>query len=163
VLTLGNSAAGVVVKVGLTDRDAVRVRAGDAAEVRFAAFPGQLFHGRVSLVGAAAHAQTGTYAVEIALQQPPRALSGLIGQARIRPNAQQRATLVPLDAVMEAEGDRGVVYALGGDRRVRRVPVQLGDLAGDRVSITAGLNGVTRIVTVGSAYLSDGTKVKVVP
>jgi RND family efflux transporter MFP subunit len=161
VLVLGNDAAGVVVKVGLTDRDAVRVRVGDRAEVRFAAFPDRVFGGRVRQVGAAAHAQTGTYSIEIALQQPPRALSGLIGQARIRPAAQQQTTLVPIDAIMEADGDVGVVYALEQDLRVRRVPVNLGELSGDRVSVRAGLEGVTRIVTAGSAYLADGAKVRV--
>ena len=163
VLILGNDAAGVVVRVALADRDAVRVRAGDGAELSFAAFPGQTFRGRVRLVGAASHAQTGTYAIEIALLQPPRVLSGLIGRARIQPSARQQVTLVPIDAISEADGAHAVIYALGSDARVRRLPVTLGVLSGDRVSIVNGLEGVSRIVTAGSAYLSDGAKVKIVP
>ncbi|MGH7471366.1 MAG: efflux RND transporter periplasmic adaptor subunit [Longimicrobiales bacterium] len=163
VLVLGNDAAGVVVRVALSDRDAVRVRSGDAAEVAFDAFPGQSFRGRVRQVGAAAHPQTGTYAIEIALAQPPRALSGLIGRARIQPSAREQVTLVPIDAITEADGAHGVVYALETDTRVRRVPVTLGVWSGDRVSIVSGLDGISRIVTTGSAYLSHGAKVKIVP
>jgi RND family efflux transporter MFP subunit len=163
VLVLGNDAAGVVMRVALADRDAVRVRTGDAAQLVFDAFPGRTFPGRVRQVGAAAHVQTGTYTIEIALPQPPRALSGLIGRARIQSSGRQSVTLVPIDAITEADGARGVVYALETDARVRRVPVTLGALSGDRVSIVAGLAGVSRIVTTGSAYLSDGAKVKIVP
>ena len=162
VLTLGNEAAGLIVRAGLPDRDAVRVRAGDAAEVVFDAFPGQVFAGRVRQIGAAANLQTGTYTVEIALANAPRALAGLIGRARIQPSAREHTALVPIDAITEADGDHAVVYALAADGTVRRLTVRIGPISGDRVSVLSGLEGVTRIVTAGSAYLSDGAKVRVI-
>jgi RND family efflux transporter MFP subunit len=163
VLTLGNEAAGLIVRAGLADRDAVRVRTGDAAEVIFDAFPGQVFAGRVRQIGAAANLQTGTYTVEIALANAPRALAGLIGRARIQPSTRERTALVPIDAITEADGDHAIVYALAGDGKVQRLAVRIGAINGDRVNVLSGLEGVARIVTAGAAYLSDGAKVRIVP
>src|SRR5690606_286500 len=87
VLVFGSRARGSVVRVGLADRDRVRVQVGDAARVRFDALPGRAFDGRVSEIGAAAQAGTGTYAVEIAVPNAQGLASGLIGAVEIRPAA----------------------------------------------------------------------------
>src|SRR5688572_778132 len=47
VLVLRGQGGGVVLRAGLADRDAVRVRRGDAATVRFDAYPGETFDARV--------------------------------------------------------------------------------------------------------------------
>ncbi len=147
ILTLGSGARGQVVRAWLADRDVVRVRRGDSAVVRFDAFPDRTFEGRVSEIAAAADPMTGTYRVEVALEavKGPAAMlaSGLVGAVEIRPAANQAVTLVPSESVLEADGSRGVVFTLGDDGRhaVRR-PVTVAFLAGDRVAIAAGLEGL---------------------
>src|SRR5512133_679638 len=54
VVVLGSTTSGWVVRVGLADRDLVRVEAGAPAEVSFDAFPGRSFHGKVTRIGASA-------------------------------------------------------------------------------------------------------------
>lgn len=164
VLVLGSRARGSVVRVGLADRDAVRIRKGDRATVRFDALPEQEFHGRVSEIAAAADPMTGTYAVEIALPEAARWPSGLVGRVEIQPSAGRRATMIPMAALLEADGDEATVYVLppnGANVERRRVTIAF--ITGDRVAIVRGLEGARGVVTDGAAYLHDGQAVKGAP
>jgi RND family efflux transporter MFP subunit len=165
VLVLGSSERGQVLKVGVADRDAVRLKPGDAATVRFDAFPGQEFAGTVREVAPAADPATGTYRVEVNVQPGGRALSsGLVGRVEIRPAAGAQMAVVPIGAILEADDESATLYTLTADgRRARRLPVTVGFIQGERVTVTGGLEGVDRVVTDGAAYLSDGAAVKVVP
>lgn len=165
VLVLGSSERGQVLRVGLADRDRVRVKPGDAAVVRFDAFPGEEFAGTVREVGAAANPRTGTYEVEVAVTPNGRPLvSGLIGRAELRPTEGRRMTTVPIEAILEADGEKATVYTLTPDgKRARRVPVTVGFIQGGRVAIAGGLDGVSKVVTDGAAYLDDGIAVEVAP
>jgi RND family efflux transporter MFP subunit len=165
LLTVSSEAHGQVVRLGLADRDLVRLHRGDDAQVDFDALPGEGFHGRVSEIGAAADAHTGTYTVEVALDGGTRALpSGLIGRVEVRPQQPERLRLVPVEAIAEADGDTGSVYALRPDgRSVARLPVTIAFIEGDHVAVRGGLTGVARVVTDGVAYVEDGQRVQVVP
>ncbi|HEX2202275.1 MAG TPA: efflux RND transporter periplasmic adaptor subunit [Longimicrobium sp.] len=164
VLVLGSSERGQVLRVGLADRDAVRVRPGDAASVSFDAFPGEAFRGTVREVGAAADPRTGTYEVEVAVEPNGKNLiSGLVGRAEIRPKEGSRMRVVPIEAVLEADGDRATVYTVDAAGRARRRAVTVGFIQGSRVAIAGGIDGAAKVVTDGAAYLSDGAAVKVVP
>lgn len=164
VLVLGSKARGQVVRIGLADRDVVRIRLGDPATARFDAFPGRAFQGRVREIAAAADPMTGTYRVEVALDSAPTPASGLVGSVEIRPAADQTVALVPAEAVLEADGVRGVVYVLAKDgKHARRRAVTIAFLDGDRVAIASGLAGATSVITSGAAYLDDGGPVEVRP
>jgi membrane fusion protein, multidrug efflux system len=163
ILTLGSRSRGVVVRAALADRDVVRLRRGDTAEVRFDALPDRPFAGTVTEIAAAADPLTGTYRVEVAL--PPAGLaSGLVGHVEFRPGATQPLALVPVEAVLEGDGSHATVFALSADgRRAERRAVTIAFLAGDRVAVLSGLEGVHAVVTDGAAYLDDGAVVRVQP
>lgn len=165
VLVLGSSERGQVLRVGVADRDAVRLKVGDAAVVRFDAFPGEAFAGSVREIAPSADPRTGTYQVEVSVTAGGRALaSGLVGRVEIRPAAGTEMALVPIQAILEADGAAATVYTLTPDgRRARRLPVQVGFIQGERVAVSGGLEGVRSVVTDGAAYLGDGSAVKVVP
>ncbi|MGE0442155.1 MAG: efflux RND transporter periplasmic adaptor subunit [Gemmatimonadales bacterium] len=161
VLRFAGTGAGSVFRAGLTDRDALAVAVGDEAEVRLDALPDQVFRGRVRERAAAPSAGTGTYATEIAVTGAADLPRGLSGTVSIVPRGRISARLVPLAAVIEADGNRGAVFVLDGDRAVR-TEVTLGPILGDRVVVTGGLDTARRVVTAGGAYLVDGTDVTVV-
>jgi multidrug efflux pump subunit AcrA (membrane-fusion protein) len=82
----------------------------------------------------------------------------------IRPAGGAPATLVPIEAVLEADGSEATVYTLSADgRRARRRQVTVAFVDGDRVAVARGLEGDTRVLTDGAAYLDDGAAVRVVP
>ena len=165
VVVLGSSERGQVLRVGVADRDAVRLKVGDAATVRFDAFPGEEFAGAVREVAPGADPRTGTYQVEVAVRPGGRTLaSGLVGRVEIRPAAGTEMALVPIQSILEADGDAATVYTLSTDgRKARRMPVSVAFIQGERVALSGGLEGVQAVVTDGAAYLGDGAAVKVVP
>jgi multidrug efflux system membrane fusion protein len=165
VLVLGSSERGQVLRVGVADRDAVRLKPGDAATVRFDAFPGEQFTGRVREVAPAADPMTGTYQVEVSVDGGGKPLaSGLVGRVELRPAAGTEMALVPIQSILEADGTEATVYTLAADgRTARRLAVTVGFIAGERVAVSGGLEGVRSVVTDGAAYLGDGAAVKVVP
>jgi multidrug efflux system membrane fusion protein len=164
VLVLASQSRGNVLRVGLADRDLVRVEKGDSASVRFDAIPGRVFSGVVSEVGRAAEPGTGTYLVDIQLRNTEGLVSDLVGHVEIHAARGESATLVPLEALLEADGDQGAVYLLAADgKTVERRPVRIGFLAGDRVAIAGGLDSNAKVVTHGAAYVRDGAAVQVVP
>jgi multidrug efflux system membrane fusion protein len=164
VLVLGSHARGSVVRVGLADRDVVRLRRGDRAAVRFEALPGRTFTGAVSEIAAASDPGTGTYAVEVALHGAAGLASGLVGRVEIQPSVGQRGPVIPIEALLEADGEHATVYVLSPDgSRAERRQVTVGALMGDSVAITSGLEGAGAVVTEGAAYLRDGQAVREAP
>jgi RND family efflux transporter MFP subunit len=161
VLLLGSQARGNVVEVGLADRDVVSVRKGDPAVARFDALPGQEFRGRVTQIAGAADQGTGAYGVEITLGDGGNLVAGLVGRVEIQPDIAAPARLVPIEAVLEADGNEATVYALSADgARAERRRVTIRFIAGSNVAVAGGLEGVTAVLTDGAAYLEDGVAVK---
>jgi multidrug efflux pump subunit AcrA (membrane-fusion protein) len=103
--------------------------------------------------------------VEVSVSGGGRLLSsGLVGRVEIRPAAGTEMALVPIQSILEADGDAATVYTLAADgKHARRLPVTVGFIAGERVAVSGGLDGVAHVVTDGAAYLGDGAAVKVVP
>jgi multidrug efflux system membrane fusion protein len=164
VLILGSRSRGNVVRVGLADRDVVSLRKGDPAAARFDAIPGESFSGRVSQVAAAADPGTGTYQVEIALDDEGRLAAGLVGRVEVRPSRGARITLVPVEAILEADGNEATVYTLSPDgARAERRRVTVAFIDGGQVAVPRGLEGRAAVVTDGAAYLDDGSSVRVTP
>jgi RND family efflux transporter MFP subunit len=162
VLVLGGTSGGYVLRVALADRAAVRIREGDPAEIHFEALPERSFRGRVSQMAAAADPRTGTYEVEVAIEGSTQLLAaGLIGRLEIHPSSVERIHLIPVEALMEADGEQGVVYTVTpDDARARRLEVSIGFLQGQQVAVQSGLDGVSAVVTDGVAYLTDGAAVR---
>jgi RND family efflux transporter MFP subunit len=164
VLSVGSRGGGVLVRASVTDRDVSAIQLGDPAMVRFDAIGGADVQGNVVRIAAAADAATGTYLVEIALRGGPALRNGMIGAAAIRPRQGVPTKLVPLAAVLEADGAAGTVYALSTDgRQAERRRVRLGAIDGARVAVLAGLDDVSRVVTGGAAYLPERARVRVTP
>lgn len=167
VVVLGATESGWIVRVGLADRDAVRVNLGDAARVEFDAFPGRRFAGKVTRVGSSADPYTGTFEVEIEVApKGARFARGLVAKAEIALQGAASgtaSTLVPVTALVEANGDAATVYVLDAGAGVaRRRPVTVGAIVGQRVVVLAGLEPGEQVVTDGAAWLADGRAVRVV-
>jgi multidrug efflux pump subunit AcrA (membrane-fusion protein) len=152
------------VRAAVTDRDVSAIQLGDPATVRFDALGGATVQGDVVRIAADADAATGTYVVEIALQGRPALRNGMVGTAAIQPRQGVPTKLVPLGAVLEADGAVGTVYALSADgRHAERRRVRLGAIDGGRVAVLAGLDDVSRVVTGGASYLPERASVRVTP
>jgi len=69
--------------------------------------------------------------------------------------------LVPIDAIIEGNGSQAFVFAVDNGK-ARRVSVRINRIRTNDVSITGALDGVTSVITGGSAYVTDGATIHVV-
>ena len=164
VVTLGDTTSGFVLRVLLADRDAVRVRAGVPAEVRFDALPGTVLSGPVIELGGRSDRGTGAFTAEIALPADGRLRSGLIGRATIAAPAAGTSTrlVIPPTAIFAIRADEGFVYVVDAQRRVKTRRVALGPLSAAGAEVLSGLARGDVIVLSGLDRLRDGAQVETV-
>jgi len=163
VLVMRTARKGLVLRVGLSDRDALRLRLGDRAVVRFDALPGESFQGSVAQIASASDAETGTYEVEVAVQARGRPLaSGLVGTIEVSPRTTVNVPLVPIESLVEGDGDSATVYVLSPDgQRALRRRVHVAFISGRSAAISAGIAAGERIVTSGAGYVRDSSVIQI--
>ena len=166
VLAVSSLDRGWVVRGAFSDRDVVRVHRGDAATIRFDAFPGRGFAGTVTEVGSSADPVTGTFTVEYRVDPAGAAFaSGMVAKIDLdRPARLPGARpVLPLTALIAANGDNAYVFVVEPNSDiVHRRSVRLGTTDGLRISAIDGVAAGDRIVVEGGAYLNDGDHVRAV-
>lgn len=167
VLSLSQSKSGHVLKLGLADRDIVRIQLGDHATVRFDAYPQRHFDATVIEVGHGADPRSGTFPVELEIADDKDARggslpSGLVGTATIvvRGSGATRSYL-PLTALVEGDQRAMTIFTLRGNV-AHQQQVGVAFIADDRAALAEALPAGTRVVTDGAAYLADGDAVRIV-
>jgi multidrug efflux system membrane fusion protein len=163
VLAVGGDGRGWIVRVGLADRDAVRVRVGNHAELKFDAWPARAFQGRVSNVASAADPATGTFTVEVQVE-PAGApfVQGLVAKVSLSPPDAAQTPVVPVQALVEANGSEASVFVLDAGRTaVRRTTIRIGRMASGEVEVQGGLAPGTLVVIDGAAFLENGDSVRI--
>jgi RND family efflux transporter MFP subunit len=166
VLVIGSTGAGWVVRAALVDRDVVRANIDDDASVTFDAFPGREFAGRVARIASSADPQTGTFEVEVEIANgDARFARGLVAKVALELAAVEgdtERTVVPLTAVVEANGASATIYVHDATAGVaRRRQVAVGAIVGERVIVISGLEPGEQVITDGAAWLTDGRAVRV--
>jgi multidrug efflux system membrane fusion protein len=163
ILQLSNAAQGFAVKVGIAGRDAVRLNVGDRATVKLDAFPNQSFAARVSQISGAASMQTGTFDVELKVDESTaRLISGLIATTEIFPSTSTMMTLVPIEAFIEGDGNNGFIFSLSPDSQYAlKRPVEVGFIYHNKLALPSALADVQSVITDGVAYLIDSSRVQV--
>jgi multidrug efflux system membrane fusion protein len=153
-----------IVKAGIADKDAISIKKGDKAEISIDAFPDRIFPAIVTQLAESADPLSGTFDVEITVDpQNERFLNGLVAKVKIESMNTQLVTLVPPEAVTEANGRKGFVYVFEkSDTTARKVPVTIAYLQSKSIAIIEPVNKMGLVITKGSSYLEDGTKVNVV-
>lgn len=161
VVTLGDASSGFVLRVLLADRDAVRVRAGVPAEVRFDALPGTVLPGPVIEVGGRSDRGTGAFVAEIALPADPRLRSGLVGRAAIAAPAAAASSrlVIPPTAIFAIRAEEGFVYVIDAQKRAKARRIALGPLSGAGIEVLSGLNRGDVIAVSGLDRMRDGAVV----
>jgi multidrug efflux pump subunit AcrA (membrane-fusion protein) len=151
-----------VLKAGIADKDWTRLHIGDRATLQLDAFPDIKFYATISTLSQGADVNSGLYQAELKINtQGKKMATGLFGKAQIMPSIVQKHTSIPIDAVIEGNGDDAFVYAVA-DGKARKMPIKLVGIDNSRAFIGSGLAGVSQVITDGAAYLVDGSRVKVV-
>ena len=160
----------VKVVLGLPDVALQAVKLGQQVSVTTDAMPGRTFTAKVSRIAAAADPATRNFDVEVEIPNPERVWKpGMIASVELSNLTPQAAIpLLPLTAFVPAPGKTeqfAVMVVDGADPlvRARLRPVELGDVAGNRVAVARGLSAGERVITSGASMVSDGERVEVLP
>jgi membrane fusion protein, heavy metal efflux system len=137
------------------ENDLAAVHLGDPAEIRLNAYPGRMFRGRVSNIGATLDPQIRTAKVRIEMQNPGIMRLGMFVTATFRGQSLEMHTAVPATAVLHIH-DRDFVYVPAPDNKFQRVEVVSGDLLPDNlIEIRSGLKTGQQVVS--NALVLDHT------
>lgn len=145
---------------------------GAPQNVAVEAVPGQALRGRITRVAPSADPTSRVFEVEVTIPNADgRLKSGMIASLEVAAPAAlaaEPAALVPLNAVVRPPGDATgyavfVVEAAGDGHVARLRRVQLGDVRGNMIQVTAGLSGGERIVVRGATLAVDSGAVRIIP
>ena len=158
VLLVADTGQGWVIKTGITDADIIRLNKNDTASIRFDAWPGHDFHGRITQLATLADEKTGTFEIEITLEDPEDKLrSGFIGQVTIHPSSSRQLTLIPMESIISVNGNQANVFVYSPDAEtVSKRQVQLDYLEPGFAASRSGLNTGELLVTRGAGLLRHG-------
>ncbi len=130
------------------------VRVGAPARVDLAAFPGEVFHGRVAAILPTAQADTRTLTARVELpNRGGRLRPGMFATAHLGGQAQP-ALLVASEAVIRT-GARDLVMVARPGGRYQPVEVEVGRQSGDETQILAGLAEGQKVVASGQFLLDS--------
>lgn len=152
-----------VVRIGVSDKDWARLKVGDKAKVTLDAYPTETFTGSVTKLAPAADPMNKLYEIEVRIgSNGKRFASGLFAKVELKPVQNRSYTMVPIEAIVEGNGKDAFVYVLDDSRKkVKRMPIQIGFVDGDKVLVTNGLNNISEVITSGSAFLTETSSVVV--
>lgn len=169
------------VTVSLPERQAALVEPGLPAMLELRSLPGEVFRGRLARVSDVLDPRSNTAEAQVELANPDGRLKpGMFAQVTLALPGADEALLVPVEAVVEADG-RHWVYVVEEARQAaadaapgaapaaappaahvaRRRPVEVLGRADGRRAVAGEVAAGERVITLGHEGLTDGAAVEV--
>lgn len=162
VFLFGSTENQWVIKTGVSEREIVTIQNGDKATVFFDSYPEKPFSATVSEISESVDPQSGTYEVEMVIKDEGfKLVAGFIARVNIVPTKKNMYTLIPVDALVDSEGNEAYVFFPEGNK-ARKIKIKIAHLFKDRVAVSAGLESSDIVITDGAAYLNDGILIKII-
>ena len=166
------SLGSVKVVFGVPDVLVGSLKPGAQQRVTVEAVPGRVFQGRFTRVAPAADATSRMFEAEVTIPNPDGLLKpGMIAALELEKGqlpVVAPSLLVPLNAVVrppgEATGYAVFVVESRGERSVARLRrVELGDVSGNLIRVTSGLQGGESVIVRGATLAVDSQTVRIIP
>lgn len=139
--------------------DLARLKPGLAVRVTPAG--GAPIQGKLRMTAPTVDPQTRNGVVYVDLPAAGTARAGMFARGEIVLGEDSRAWTLPQAAVVQRDGF-SYVMRLMADHRVERRKVTPGRRSGGRIEILDGLDGASKVIAEGGAFLDDGDVVRVV-
>lgn len=138
-----------------------RVKVGQPASVKVSA-TGKTFQGAVREIGVVADPLTRTYPLKVAVEGiDPSLRYGMVADVHLQEPGGGSAIVVPPAAVRIDEKGATYVYVVAADEKAHRAAVTVTGFVGERTAVTGDIQPGARVVTSGTAMLSEGTAVRI--
>jgi cobalt-zinc-cadmium efflux system membrane fusion protein len=136
--------------------DSPAFRVGQEVKVRLSAFPGRLFDGKITTIGAMVDPNTRRVLVRSEIKDPQHELrSGMFGNFVISIGAPVRSSAVPLAGVVREGDGTQTVWVTADRRRFTRRTVKIGAPRDGYRQILEGLQVGELVATEGAVFLSN--------
>lgn len=151
------------VDFSIPETQAGALKKGQMIEMTVEALPEKTFGGEVYALEPQADVSGRSIALRARAENPDNTLKpGYFARVLLEVEKKRHAMVIPEGAVVP-EGDKTFAFVVRGDDTVTRVPITLGERAGDgRVEVLSGLAEGVRVVASGQMKLREGAAVKVV-
>lgn len=148
------------VTVSVSEALVPKLAAGDKADVTVSAIE-QSFEATIRAVEKAANMQTKLYNVTLSVPSDVSGLlAGMFADVTFHTDMSENTVVVPTEAVLTSGGAQYVFVV--EHNTAKRIEVTTGLTGNGVTEVTSGLEAGMQLVTVGQAYLSDGTAVRIV-
>ena len=128
------------------ENDLPNVHLGDTAEIRLNAYPGQIFQGRVSNIGAILDPNIRTAKIRIEVRNPGIMLLGMFVTATFRGQKREIHSEIPSTAILHLH-DRDWVFVPAADKKFQRVEIVSGiTLPGNMQEVVSGIQPGAQVV-----------------
>lgn len=150
-------------KVAVSDNEWAAVRVGDQATIETDAVPGEKTSAVVSAKSEGVDPYTGTFALELRLISRPSVLpaSGMFGKAVIVPSLKRELWTIPFESVLDGDGNTGYVFISQDGETAQKIKITIADFDGKEIFVSSGLENAKFLITTGSAYLRNNSKIKI--
>ncbi len=163
VILFGSTEGHWIVRISVTDRDRVNLTVNDTASIRLDAFPSKTFRARISELSDMADPFTGTFEVELTMDDIGNfsLLSGMIARVEIFANNGRQLLAIPVESLFQASGDTGYVYEVINGKPVKRA-VTLHEIGQHEVLVSSGLTSGSFVVSDNVNALSDSAQIIII-
>jgi Cu(I)/Ag(I) efflux system membrane fusion protein len=149
----------VWINAEIPETDAALVKHGTTVEARAAAFPEQIFKGRIAALLPDVNAVTRTIKARIVLANPGGRLKPGMYATLAFGSTGKPALMVPSEAVIHT-GTRAVAIVAEGDGKFRPVDIETGRESGGMTEIRKGLTAGQRVVASGQFLIDSEASLK---
>ena len=146
----------VWMNAGVTESDMPQVHKGQKIEVSILAFPGRVFDGEISTVGATVDPQLHRGMVRAEIEDPKHELlPGMFASFIIATGAPEKAAAVPLDGVIRQGDGTMTVWVTTDHRHFRKRAVKIGLQHEGYDQVLEGIRPGEQVVTKGAIFLDN--------
>lgn len=161
VFLFGSTEKNWIVKVIVTDKDVVKLKIGDSAEIQLDAYTSEVFSGKITEIANASDPYTGTFEVKVSIDKTDKQIvSGMIAKVEIEPSSTEESFTIPVDALVEGDEFSGFVYILENNIQHKK-KINIKRILSNKL-VVEGLDQNTVVVTDGAKFLTSDTKIEIV-
>ena len=162
LLTNGAQSGNWILKVGVSGRQWSSIPLKAKALITIDALTDEKFAAHVTRKSETSDPQTGSFTIELSIKADNVKLArGMFGAAEIVAGETVSSWSIPYDAVLDANGNEGFVFVTSDSNTARKQPVIIDSFDQKYVRISKGLEEASAVIVAGSAYLTDGSTIRV--
>lgn len=153
-----------VLKIGVADKQIVKISPTDEVSIEFSAFPNKKYPAKVSEIAEEGNPFTGTFDVELSLDGFFSELkNGFVGYVEILPSSTELHYRIPMTALVEGDDRKASIFISPDGATVEKRMVEVNQIEDDFFMVDATeLQANQWLIIEGAAYLSEKDSINII-